>query len=567
MVEVTSILPPRFKRAEAFNRDRLALGGALEGADRITRETALWRPSLRSPDEVINRAKVLADARGVDSARNTGFISGAVARHKDSIIGSQYRLNARPDWKYLKTINKAFDEVWADEFQQEVEAWFNLLAESEACWLDAQGMNTLTGQLRLAIGIFLMTGEVIATVEWLRARIRPCNTALQLVAGNRLSNPNGVSDTRYLRGGVERDDQGQPIAYNFRMGDPLSPYPDSMGYIWRRVPYAKPWGRQQVIHIIEQQLPDQSRGISDMVSALKNMHMTKRFQEVTLQSAVIQATYAAAIESELSGEVISAVLGAGNADGKMDVQKAIQDVAGGYLTTLTAYLGDATSVRVDGAQIPHLFPGTKLNMMPAKTAGGVGTSFEESLMRHTAAALNLSYEEFSRDFSKTNYSSGRLAMGVSAQAMSSRKRHVADRYANSVYALALEERMASGLVPLPSGGKVTRDVFYEVLAKEAICRASWIGSGAGQIDELKETQAAMLRIGAGLTTWEKESSRLGLDWREVFAQRAREEAYAAELGLEFDLAATKPLGKSDTAGAASDPVVDTPPGSNTGGQE
>ena len=45
-----------------------------------------------------------------------------------------------------------------------------------------------------------------------------------------------------------------------------------------------------VLHIIEQMRPDQTRGIAEMVAVLKEMRMTKRFHEITLQNAVVNAT-------------------------------------------------------------------------------------------------------------------------------------------------------------------------------------------------------------------------------------------------------------------------------------
>lgn len=515
-------------------------GGALEGADKTTRETALWRPSMRSPDDIINRAKPSADARGQDTVRNSGLAYGAVALHKDSIVGAQYRLNAQPNWLLLSQISTGFDEVWAEEFQQIVEARFGLLADSNECWLDAQRVNTLTGMIRLAVGVFIITGELLGTAEWIQEPDRPFSTAFQMVTSDRLCNPNGISDTRFLRRGVERDLRGKALAYNFRMGNPLDPYPDGLSMTWRRVPVAKPWGRKQVIHVVEQNLPDQTRGISDMVAALKNMHMTRKFTEVTLQNAVVNATYAAAIESELPSDAVAVALGGGQGD----IGKSLLGVYGAYMGALGTYLDAANNIRIDGAQIPHLFPGTKLNMQPAKTVGGVGTSFEESLHRHTAASLGLSYESFSRDFSKTNYSSGRAAMGVQGQYMAARKKHVADRLATELYALVLEEDMANGNVPLPKG--IRRDIFYRPLAKEAFTACKWIGSGAGQIDELRETQAALLRIAGGLSTYEQEGARLGVDWRELFAQRKREQTLLDKYGLVFDLSASKPLGKQET---------------------
>lgn len=532
-------------------------GGALEGAGQFNRETAMWQPSMRSPDNIINLAKPLADSRSRDSGRNDGYVSGAVSYTKDSIVGAQYRLNARPNVRFLSTLNKGFDEEWSEEFQQVIEARFSLLGESDSAWLDASRVNPFTAMVRLAVGIYVFSGEFIGTCEWIREAARPANTAIQFVSPDRLCNPYGRMDTRTLRRGVEKDLRGKALSYWFRMGDAFDPYPDDFAYRWTNVPAEKPWGRKQVIHIREQQLPDQTRGLSDMVAALKNMRMTKKFQEVTLQNAVINASYAAAIESELPSEAIAAALGA---QGGTDPGSAMLGVYQAYMSALGQYLGAANNIHVDGAKIPHLFPGTKLNMQPAKTTGGVGTSFEESLMRHTAAALGLSYEEFSRDFSKTNYSSGRAAMGVSARFMASRKRHVADRFASSVYALVLEEEMANGNVPLPA--RVQRDVFYAPLAKEAFTQATWIGSGAGQIDELRETQAAMLRISGGLSTWEQETARLGMDWREVFQQRAREQSVIDELDLTFDMSVTKPQGHTEKptdvlVGKEGDPNADT----------
>lgn len=512
-------------------------GGALEGADKFSRETALWRPSMRSMDDIISRAKPIADARGLDTARNSGLVYGAVAIHKDSIVGAQYRLNAQPNWLVLSQISTGFDETWADEFQQIMEARFGLLGDSNSGWLDAQRVNTFTGMIRLAVGVFLLTGEILGTAEWITDEPdRPFNTAFQMLTSDRLCNPNNISDTRFLRRGVERDNRGKAIAYNFRMGNPLDPYPDMLANTWKSVPVAKPWGRKQVIHIVEQSQPDQTRGISDMVAALKNMHMTKKFTEVTLQNAVINASYAAAIESELPPDALAAAMGAGQGD----LGKSMMSVYGAYMTTLGQYLDAANNVRVDGAQIPHLFPGTKLNMQPAKTAGGVGTTFQESLERHTAGSLGLAYESFSRDFSKTNYSSGRASLGLQGQFMASRKKHAADRLATELYALVLEEDMANGNVPLPRG--IRRDVFYRPLAKEAFTCCKWIGSGAGQIDELRETQAAMLRIAGGLSTYEQEAARLGMDWRDLFAQRKREQAIITKYGLTFDTTTVKPTG-------------------------
>lgn len=503
-------------------RNKKSFGGGLEGAERNARETMRWVPSLRSPDQVINGVKQMADARGRDMVQNDGYASGAEALHKDNIVGSQYRLNAQPNWRVL-----GVDEGWAEEFQIIVENRFHTIAESEECWLDAARRNTFTGMIRLAVGGFVFTGEVLATAEWLREARRPCRTAIQLVSPDRLSNPDGKSDDRLLRRGIQRDFYGRPVTYYIRKAHPSEVY-DFQSMEWRAVPAEKPWGRKQVIHIIEQRLPDQSRGVADMVAALKQMRMTKHFQEITLQNAVVNASYAAAIESELPTAEVFAAIGANNTS----AMGGFQEYLNFYMGALTSYLDGAKTIALDGVKIPHLFPGTKLNLKPVGTPGGIGSGFEESLLRHTAAALGLSYEELARDYTKTNYSSARASMNNTWKFMQSRKKAVADRLATNAYALYLEEDIANGNIPLPKGK--TRDWFYEPLVKDALCQCSWIGASRGQIDETKETDAALARIAGGLSTYEEECARLGRDFRVVFEQRAREQKLIEKYGLKFN---------------------------------
>lgn len=521
-----------------------AFGGGLEGADRTSRETMLWNPSFRSPDEIINRSKPLADARGRDMVANDGYANGAVALHRDNIVGAHYRLNAQPNVRAL-----GVSEEYGEEFQEIVEARFNVLAESEDCWLDAARRNTLTSQVRLAVGTFTMTGEVLATAEWIKESRRPCKSAVAMVSPDRLSNPDEMSDTQFLRRGVVLDVRGRPTSVWIRSGYPSDPY--GTNFTWSNVAMEKPWGRKQVCHIVEQRMPDQTRGIADMVAVLKQMRMTKKFQDITLQQAVVAATYAAAIESELPQNMVFEQLGGGGEPGSPD---ALNNYLGNYMTQLGNFLDASKNIAVDGVKMPHLFPGTKLNIQSLSQPGGMGDGFETSLLRHIASALGLSYEQFSRDYTKTNYSSARASMGETWKFMQSRKKMVADRFATFHYHLWLEEEINAGNIPLPPGKKSSW--FYEPLVKDALGACTWIGASRGQIDELKETQAALLRIKSGLSTYELEAGRLGLDWRDLFKQRAREDRLAQKYNLTFSLDAQKSGGVSTQQTLAEDPADD-----------
>lgn len=504
--------------------------GGYEGASNTSRELATWAPSMRSPDLDLNRDKPHIDARARDMARNDGYANGAVALHRDSIVGGQYVLNAQPNWRALGAT-----EEWAEEFQSVVEPKFSLWAESPDNWPDAARRNTFTGLVRLAVGGHVLAGEVLATAEWLRSSYerRPYSTAIQMVDPDRLSNPDNRSDTKYLRRGIERDKFGASTAFWFRTNHPSEGWEDGGQWTWRRVAARKPWGRAQVIHIFESMRPDQTRGVAEMAAVLKQMRMTSKFQDVALQNAVLNATYAATLESELPQEVIWEQMAGGES-------KAMET----YLSQLAAFSGGAKSLHLDGVKIPHLFPGTKLNFQRSAAPDGAGEAFEESLLRKIAAGLNISYEEFSRDYSKSNYSSARASMLHTHKSMQAKKKMVADRFATAVYALWLEEAINMGEIPLPKGAGP--DFFYQAMNKEALIRCEWIGASRGQIDELKETQAAVLRIQNNLSTHEAEIARTGLDFRTVFSQRAREKKLMESLGLDAEMNAVKPA--KDSAG-------------------
>lgn len=541
-------------------------GGTIEGADRVSRETVWWSGSRRSADAIINPLKPEADARGKDSDRNDGFIRGANQHTQDSVVGSQYRLMAAPNWRYMSTLNKAYDEQWAEDFTSYVEDRFNLLGDSDAHWLDAMRVGTFTSLIRQAISMYFQTGEYLATVEYIDDPSRPINTAIQPVNPDRLCNEFNLPDTRYLRRGIVRDLRGQPIAYQFRMGDIGDIYPDSMMLTWRTVEAQWPWGRKKVIHLYEQDTVDQSRGVGNIVSVLKNIRMFRKYSDVKLQNAVIQATYAASLESELPKDAIAAALGAGGGD----ADKALLQVYRAHMGALGHFMEDANNVRIDGAMIPHLFPGTKLAMTPVKPGSFDDTTLEFSLLRHICAGLGISYEAFSRDFSKSNYSSVRAALGVQGQAMANKKRAIADGAANHIYALVLEEDITRPDVPVPLPRGQTWQVFYAPLAKEALTRAQWIGSGAGQIDEVRETEAARDRVRSGFSTWQQECARLGRDWREVFEGQARERKAAEKLGISFDLSSrgNAPVDTASDVGVGSPNAATTPANSNApqGGQ-
>lgn len=522
----TALVP--YQETRRGGMPEMVLGGAIEGAGKDTRETALWNPSRLSPDQAINSVKPEADARATDLAVNDGLSQHAIRVQKNSIVGSQYRLNAKPDYRVIYGKDTRAAQEYGEELASVAEARFNLAAESENGYFDMGGMMTFTDQVRLAVGSCALTGEAFGAPEWIdQDPRRPFKTCIQMVAPGRVCNKDGLPDDNLPGGGKRRrgiimDRGNKPVAFEVRMGHPSEWY-DMTSDQWMTIPAEKPWGRKQMIFIREAMQIDQTRGLSEMVAALAHIKMTKRFSEVTLQNAVINASYAAAIESELPSPEVVAAMGGG--------QQGYEAAIGGYMSMLQKYLAGSENIAIDGAKIPQFFPGTKMKLTPMGTPGGIGSDFQASLIRHVALTLGVSPSDLSRDFARVNYSGLKGELAIAERDTSVRKKAWADRWANGVYRLWFEEEMANGNLPLPPGRN--RTDFYRPLMKDAYTRCTWIGAGRGQIDEPKETAAALARIDGGLSTYEKECAKLGDDYREIAAQRAKEERQFKAMGITF----------------------------------
>lgn len=539
--------------------------GAFEGADRFDESLGFWQPTLASADADIIPDMHVGDARARDMLRNDSYVAGGATLHKDNIVGAQYVLNAKPSSRVL--FGKQ-DDAWEAEFQEEIEETFDLVADSPENYFDASRMNTFTSMIRLGVGVHLAGGEILSTVEWIRDG-RPFNTAIQMIDKDRLSTPPMQRFDGNIRAGVRlHPTYKRPLSYYIRSVHPNDYLPTFQNFTsmwsWNEVPRAKPWGRLQVIHLLEQMRPDQTRGIAAMVSALKEMRITRKFRDVTLQNAVVQALYAAAITSERPPAEAYQMLGAG---GQVPSSEAVQAMTEnwmtGYFETLSKFTGGAKNLKVDGVRIPHLPPGTKLEMIAPGHGGPLGMEFEQSLLRYIAATLGVSYEQLSRDYTKTNYSSARAAMAETWKFMQSLKKLVADRYATIIYRLWLEEMVnADRFTTFP---KAKAALLYENnalgLRFDALTRCDWIGAARGQIDELKETQAAVLKINNGLSTMEAEIARLGGDWRKTLRQKAREQKMIEELekGLKaplFNASASAAMMNAANGAPTEEPAAD-----------
>lgn len=494
--------------------------------------------SLSSADGDILRDKRQLDARVRDNVRNDGYLAGARRVHVDNVVGHQFRLNARPNWRLLRRIDSRLDESWAEEFAEVAEERFTDWAEDDTnCWVDAQRVQPFTQLVRLVASQLFESGEFLATAEWLGRG--PYRTAIQSIDPDRLTNPSGVMDGPALRRGVVLGPRGEPVAYHIRVSHPddtLTWMSDE--YRTKTIGRFRPWGRLQVLHLFDRERPDQNRGVSRVVAALRGMETTRQYSDLVLQNMAVNAMYAATLESDLDREAALQYIGVENPDGTRE-EVPYYD----WMMDQLAVYADNSTLRLDGVKVPYLPIGTKLRLNAARNNGGIGEDFERSLHRRLAAAIGVSYERFVRDWSETNYSSARASGLEDWKFFLACRRFGPTRFANMVYRLVLEEMWYRRELPLPRGAPDFWD------HPSAYAASSWRGAGRGQIDPVKETAAAVLRMDNDLSTLERESAEIsGEDWREVQDQRARERRRAVALGIDEQSLAQGPAGAAANAG-------------------
>src|SRR3546814_1219379 len=76
--------------------------------------------------------------------------------------------------------------------------------------------------------------------------------------------------------------------------------------------------------------------------------------------------------------------------------QGFMNAVGQYMSMLQDFLGASENIAIDGVKMPHLFPGTKLNILPMSTPGGIGSDFEDSLIRKLAATFGVGFSEMSQ---------------------------------------------------------------------------------------------------------------------------------------------------------------------------
>jgi lambda family phage portal protein len=492
---------------------------AHHAASYMARDMASWQPSRLSPDAAMLNELDTIVARGDDLARNNGVAAGAEQTFVDNVVGPRVLMKPRPDRIMLKK-----EPDWIDGWSAEVEAEWKSFADG--IYFDAAAKLNFHSATRLQVRTLESAGEMLALPLWLPDRGSRWSTCVQLVDPARLTNPNGRADSASLRGGIEFDQYGAPLAYHIRKSHPGDWFGLGVsvlgGGTWERIEAWTAFGRQRVIHAFDPLRIGQSRGKPPIAAVARMFKMYDHLTREKLRATVLNAMIFAALETPLDQEAFVQAFGG--------------DKSKDYQATLNEW-----RIQMKGGTILPLPPGTKMSSFNPGSPESELDVFATLMLRHIAVGLNMPYELVFRDFSKSNYSSARAALLEAWRYFSACRQLVSDAWCTPLYDLWFEEAVNKRAIP-----DCTPAEFYA--RRVAWTSAKWIYAGRGWVDPLKEAQAAGERMDNNLSSEEDEAAEQGKDAREVREQRAREAADTIELEKKYGLPAGYLSRKNTVAG-------------------
>lgn len=448
--------------------------------------------------------------RSRDLYMNSGVARAALGRLATNVIGLGLKLRALPDPEVLGLEREAA-AMWARQVEREWSLW----ADSRDC--DALGLNTFEEIQQIAFISWLHSGDVIALLPLRPLPWAVCDLRVQLVEADRICSPSTASTEETMHDGVETDANGRVIAYHICNQHPYGLHYGNTTKTWVRVPARGPeTGRPNVLHLMVAERPDQYRGVPVLAPVIEAIKQIQRYAEAELMAAVIAAMYTVFIKTTTPQTPL----------GEMFVdERAVEADEEAGTEAQASPQDESNEIGLGNGAVLALNPDEDISIANPGRPNAAFDSFVNAVAREIGAALNIPSELLLLQFT-ASYSASRAALLEAWKGFRMWRRWMATDFCQPIYQEWLINTVLAGRVSAPG-------LFDDPVMAAAWCRAEWHGPAAGQIDPLKEVQAAAYRVEQGFSTRTRESAELnGSDYEaNVLAladeQRRREEAGVA----------------------------------------
>lgn len=494
-----SVVSPERALKRNYARRKLELlnsGYSNGGASKRKKSMLGWIFKGGSTKEDIDDNLDTLRQRSRDLYMNTPLATGSLKTIRTNVVGAGLRLNAQIDYEFL-----GLTEEEADEWEATAEREFELWSESLMC--DAMQMHDFYELQQLAFLSFLMSGEVFALLPYRDNPQNPYSLRVQLIEADRVCAPPGNNPN--IINGVELGKFGEVVAYHISKQHPLAL--SSGRNEWIRIEkFGKKTGRQNVLHLMESERPEQRRGVPILAPVIESLKQLDRYTEAELMAALVSSLFTVFIETEDAENDGPPFADTIQEDEQVDSE-------------------DETSYEMAPGSIIALSEGEKANVANPARNNASFDPFVTAICRQMGSALELPYELLLKHFT-SSYSASRGALLEAWKMFKMRREWLAKRFCQPIYEEFLTEAILLGRIKAPG-------FLSDPMIRKAYSKAEWNGPSQGQLDPLKEVNAAIKRVENGFSTRTKETVELtGGDFWRNHLLRIREEKARRESGLD-----------------------------------
>lgn len=504
---VVSFFSPEagMRRVAARNIAQVMNGYEQGGASTQKKSMRGWIARALGPKDDIDLSLDTLRGRSRDLFMNGPIGAAALKTTNTNVIGTGLRVKSR-----IKAERLGLTTEQADQWREKVEEEFELWASSKHS--DALRMSDFYTQQMVAFLGMLMNGDSFALFrQEKRTPWMPYAIRLHVFEADRVSTPMApgtfgdsvegkAANGNRIISGVEIDAGGALVAYHIS-----NSYPTEAGYTsmqlreWVRVEaYGANTGRPNVLHLMEPERAEQRRGVPVLAPVIETLKQLTRYTEAELMAAVISGMFTVFVKTK--GPTSEMPWG--------NMIPYDQQVAEKEPNTYEMGPG-AVNVLGENEEIDIANPGRPNAQFDP---------FVNSLCRYIGAALEIPYELLLKNF-QSSYSASRAALLEAWKMFRKRRQWTAKEFCQPVYEEWLAEAVAIGRIRAPG-------FFNDPAIRRAWCATEWTGPAPGQLDPVKEAEAAGLRIKLGLSTREREALEAnGSDfWANVESQKIERQA-------------------------------------------
>ncbi len=486
------------------------------GGASLTKKTLkTYRPTHYSAKEDIDRNLATLRNRAADLVMNSPLGTAAVNVETTNVVGAGLKVFPRINSSVLG-VSPEYARSWSRKTKQEFELW-----ASNAFACDYLRRNNFAELQHIAFASYLVDGDSFCLFKR-RVPTTDCpySLRLQLIDGQRVSNPiqSGValsysnvemkklgSNNRIVNG-IEVDGDGVQVAIwisNRIWNEPTTLTPD---LTWQRVRW---FGRdthcRNVLHICHDTRPDMFRGVPLLAPVIETLKQISRYGDAELSSAIVKSFFSVFFVQPSGNYDLNEMLGTPDAEAIDKGQPCV----------------DVGEYRLGVATMAALPQGVDVKAIDSTNAQSTFDAFMSSFIKQVGAAIGIPYEVLMKNFT-ASYSASRAALLQAADEFRQRKAWFVQDFLQPVYRQFLMEAVALGRIDAPG--------FDDPLRREAWSAADWRNETSHYLDPTKETEAAILRLNAGLSTHAQEIAEMnGQDFDDVLETLAQERALKQKL--------------------------------------